>query len=72
MSLASLLGPSPGLGRKGLTRYLRGVAIIKKAAAIVNAKNGDLDLKLSKYIIKDYSVSENTVHLAQLFVASGK
>ena len=28
------------------------IAIIKKAAAIVNAKNKDLDTKLSKYIIK--------------------
>ena len=28
------------------------IAIIKKAAAIVNAKNKDLDIKISKYIIK--------------------
>ncbi len=31
---------------------IRSIAIIKKAAAIVNSKNGDLDKKLSKYIIK--------------------
>ncbi len=31
---------------------IKSIAIIKKAAAIVNAKNGDLDTKLSKYIIK--------------------
>ena len=31
---------------------IHSIAIIKKAAAIVNAKNKDLDLKLSKYIIK--------------------
>jgi len=31
---------------------IHSIAIIKKAAAIVNAKNKDLDSKLSKYIIK--------------------
>ena len=31
---------------------IHSIAIIKKAAAIVNSKNKDLDLKLSKYIIK--------------------
>ena len=31
---------------------IRSIAIIKKAVAIVNAKNKDLDPKLSKYIIK--------------------
>ena len=31
---------------------IRSIAIIKKAAAIVNAKNRDLDTKLSKYIVK--------------------
>ena len=31
---------------------VRSIAVIKKAAAIVNAKNKDLDPKLSKYIIK--------------------
>ena len=31
---------------------IQSIAIIKKAAAIVNAKNKDLDNKLSKYIIK--------------------
>jgi fumarate hydratase class II len=31
---------------------IRSIAVIKKAAAIVNAKNKDLDLKLSRYIIK--------------------
>ena len=31
---------------------IQSIAIIKKAAAIVNAKNKDLDPKLSKYIIK--------------------
>ena len=31
---------------------IHSIAIIKKAAAIVNAKNRDLDPKLSKYIIK--------------------
>ena len=31
---------------------IHSIAIIKKAAAIVNAKNKDLDLRLSKYIIK--------------------
>merc|ERR1711907_803207 len=31
---------------------IKSIAIIKKAAALVNAKNGDLDTKLSKYIIK--------------------
>ena len=31
---------------------IRSIAIIKKAAAIVNTRNGDLDPKLSKFIIK--------------------
>ena len=31
---------------------IHSIAIVKKAAAIVNAKNGDLENKLSKYIIK--------------------
>ena len=31
---------------------IRSIAIIKKAAAIVNAKNKDLDTKLSRYVIK--------------------
>jgi len=31
---------------------VRSIAVIKKAAAIVNAKNKDLDLKLSRYIVK--------------------
>ncbi len=31
---------------------IHSIAIIKKAAAIVNSRNGDLDKKLSKYIIK--------------------
>ena len=31
---------------------IQSIAIVKKAAAIVNSKNGDLDRKLSKYIIK--------------------
>ena len=31
---------------------IHSIAIIKKAAAIVNAKNKDLDKKISKYIIK--------------------
>ena len=31
---------------------IRSIAMIKKAAAIVNAKNRDLDSKLSRYIIK--------------------
>ncbi len=31
---------------------IKSIAIIKKAAAIVNAKNGDLDKKLCKYIVK--------------------
>ncbi len=31
---------------------IKSIAIIKKAAAIVNKKNGDLDPKISKYIIK--------------------
>ena len=31
---------------------IHSIAIIKKAAAIVNAKNKDLDKRLSKYIIK--------------------
>ncbi len=31
---------------------IHSIAIVKKAASIVNAKNKDLDKKLSKYIIK--------------------
>ncbi len=31
---------------------IHSIAIIKKAAAIVNSKNGDLDKKLKKYIVK--------------------
>ena len=31
---------------------IHSIAIIKKAAAIINAKNKDLDKKLSKYIVK--------------------
>ena len=31
---------------------IQSIAIIKKAAAIVNKKNGDLDAKISKYITK--------------------
>jgi fumarate hydratase class II len=31
---------------------IHSIAIIKKAAAIVNSKNGDLDKKISKYIVK--------------------
>ena len=31
---------------------IKSIAMIKKAAAIVNAKNGDLDKKISKIIIK--------------------
>ena len=31
---------------------IHSIAIIKKAAAIVNARNKDLDPKISKYIIK--------------------
>ena len=31
---------------------IHSIAIVKKAAAIVNAKNKDLDPKLSKYIVK--------------------
>ena len=31
---------------------IQSIAIVKKSAAIVNARNGDLDKKLSKYIIK--------------------
>jgi fumarate hydratase class II len=31
---------------------IHSIAIVKKAAAIVNAKNKDLDNKISKYIIK--------------------
>ena len=31
---------------------IHSIAIIKKAAAIVNAKNGDLNKSISKYIIK--------------------
>tara|TARA_B100000700_G_scaffold44049_1_gene45626 strand:+ start:2462 stop:3850 length:1389 start_codon:yes stop_codon:yes gene_type:complete len=38
---------------------IQSIAIIKKAAAIVNARNGDLDKKLSKYIIKS---SDEIIH----------
>ena len=31
---------------------IHSIAVIKKAAAIVNARNKDLDLRLSRYIIK--------------------
>ena len=31
---------------------INSIAIIKKAAAIVNLKNGDLDAKIAKYIVK--------------------
>ena len=31
---------------------IKSIAMIKKAAAIVNAKNGDLDKKISKIIVK--------------------
>ena len=31
---------------------IQSIAIVKKAAAIVNSQNGDLDKKLSKYIVK--------------------
>ena len=31
---------------------IKSIAMIKKAAAIVNAKNGDLDKKMSKVIVK--------------------
>ena len=31
---------------------IQSIAVVKKAAAIVNAKNKDLDKKLSKYIVK--------------------
>ena len=31
---------------------IHSIAVIKKAAAVVNKKNGDLDAKISKYIIK--------------------
>ena len=31
---------------------IRSIAIIKKAAATVNARNGDLEKKISKYIVK--------------------
>ena len=31
---------------------IHSIAIIKKAAAIVNKKNGDLDTKISNYIVK--------------------
>ena len=34
------------------TIVIHSIAIIKKAAAIVNAKNKDLDQKISKYIVK--------------------
>ena len=33
-------------------RLIRSIAIIKKAAAIVNSRNGDLEKKLSKYIVR--------------------
>ena len=47
---------------------IHSIAIIKKAAAIVNRKNKDLDSKLSKYIIKaaEEVIKENmtnTFHL---------
>ncbi len=31
---------------------IKSIAIVKKAAAIVNSKNGDLDKKISRYVIK--------------------
>ena len=31
---------------------IRSIAVIKKAAAIVNARNGDLEKRISKYIVK--------------------
>ena len=31
---------------------IQSIAIIKKAAAIVNARNGDLDKRVSKYVVK--------------------
>ena len=31
---------------------IHSIAVVKKAAAIVNSKNGDLDKKIAKYIIK--------------------
>ena len=31
---------------------IHSIAIIKKAAAIVNMKNGDLDVKIARYIVK--------------------
>ncbi len=31
---------------------IKSIAIVKKAAAIVNARNGDLDKKISRYIVK--------------------
>ena len=31
---------------------IQSIAIVKKSAAIVNARNGDLDKKISKYIVK--------------------
>ena len=31
---------------------IKSIAMIKKAAAIVNAKNGDIDKKISKVIVK--------------------
>ena len=31
---------------------IQSIAIVKKAAAIVNSKNGDLDKRISRYIVK--------------------
>ena len=31
---------------------IQSIAIVKKAAAIVNARNGDLDKKISRYIVR--------------------
>ena len=31
---------------------IQSIAIIKKAAAIVNARNGDLEKRISKYVVK--------------------
>ena len=33
-------------------RLIQSIAVIKKAAAVVNSKNGDLDKKISKFVIK--------------------
>ena len=42
---------------------IKSIAIIKKAAAIVNARNKDLDPKIGRYIIKsaDEIIKENDV-----------